>query len=230
MSVVVVGGGVIGAAIAHELTVRGLTVTVLEAGDSACSGATGSSFAWINANSKSPLWYQRLNHEGMKAWQSNDPYRQFLNQSGAIVYKEGSARAAQGIAGDATSRVSPYPHHDISSSDLSRIEPGAVLSATESATHFPSEGFADPDGVTESLLSGSQVCYGTTVSGFRKAGSQWVVLTRATRSKSASRVKDRSRVCDDSNTEGMEYRADAVVIAAGIKSASLLAADPIGYA
>jgi len=69
-SVVVVGAGILGAAIASELHTRDKSchVMVLEAGVAPCQGATGSSWAWINANQKTPRWYQDMNHQGMLAW------------------------------------------------------------------------------------------------------------------------------------------------------------------
>jgi hypothetical protein len=42
-------------------------VTLLER-DRPGSGATRSSFAWLNANDKAPRDYHDLNHAGMRAW------------------------------------------------------------------------------------------------------------------------------------------------------------------
>ena len=49
--VVIVGGGIIGIALAYELARRTLRVTLLEA-HALGSGVTGSGFAWVNATSK----------------------------------------------------------------------------------------------------------------------------------------------------------------------------------
>jgi hypothetical protein len=67
-SAVVVGSGVVGLSVAVQLAVRGCKVTVVDR-QSSCGGeCTPNSWAWINANSKQPLEYQRLNMLGMRAW------------------------------------------------------------------------------------------------------------------------------------------------------------------
>lgn len=62
--VIVAGAGMLGASVAYHLTRAGLRVAVMEAGTTA-GGATGNSFAWLNAVSKEPEAYHRLNAAGM---------------------------------------------------------------------------------------------------------------------------------------------------------------------
>ena len=64
--VVVVGAGMLGAALAFRLARAGAKVTVVDAGEPG-GGTSGSSFAWANANDKTPLDYFRLNKAGMEA-------------------------------------------------------------------------------------------------------------------------------------------------------------------
>jgi glycine/D-amino acid oxidase-like deaminating enzyme len=52
----VIGAGVVGAAVAAALTRRGAEVTVLDAGLPG-TGTTATSYAWVNANNKDPLPY-----------------------------------------------------------------------------------------------------------------------------------------------------------------------------
>ena len=66
MRVVVIGAGVVGAAVAAGLTRRGADVTVLEARRPG-AGTTTTSFAWINAGNKNPDSYYALNHAGVHA-------------------------------------------------------------------------------------------------------------------------------------------------------------------
>ena len=72
-SVIVVGAGIVGAAIAYHLARQGAQVTVLEQ-DSPGSGVTRHSFAWINPHGEFPAAaralraqaladYRRLQHE-----------------------------------------------------------------------------------------------------------------------------------------------------------------------
>src|SRR5579871_6128367 len=63
--VVVVGGGILGVALAKELSLRTLRVVLLAANRLA-DGATGNGFAWINATAKDDdETYHRLNALGV---------------------------------------------------------------------------------------------------------------------------------------------------------------------
>lgn len=66
MRVVVIGAGVVGAAVAAGLTRRGVAVTVLEARYPG-AGTTGTTYAWINSANKEPEPYFALNHAGVRA-------------------------------------------------------------------------------------------------------------------------------------------------------------------
>ncbi|MEV1004082.1 FAD-binding oxidoreductase [Nonomuraea sp. NPDC050202] len=66
MRVVVIGAGVVGAAVAAGLTRRGAQVTVLEARTPG-AGTSSTSVAWINANNKTPQAYFDLNHAAVWA-------------------------------------------------------------------------------------------------------------------------------------------------------------------
>lgn len=67
--VIVVGGGILGTAIALGLSRRGAEVTVLEAA-SLGSGTTSTSYAWLNANGKEPHSYYAINRAGIEAHQA----------------------------------------------------------------------------------------------------------------------------------------------------------------
>ena len=64
--IVIAGGGILGASIAHQLARRGAPVTVLEKARPGV-GATANSFAWINAK-KQPHPYFALSLMGIEAW------------------------------------------------------------------------------------------------------------------------------------------------------------------
>lgn len=64
----IVGAGIIGAAIAYHLSRRnGIAVTVLER-DIPGAGASGHSFAWANAFGKEPRDYHTLNRRSLDMW------------------------------------------------------------------------------------------------------------------------------------------------------------------
>src|SRR4051812_32251096 len=66
--VVVIGAGMIGAAVALHAAEAGLPVLVLEA-EQPARGATGNSFSWLNAVGKQPRSYHRLNAAGMAEYE-----------------------------------------------------------------------------------------------------------------------------------------------------------------
>ncbi len=64
---VVIGAGVLGAAVAARLASAGTQVTLLDR-DQPGRGASRWSFAWLNSNDKAPRPYHDLNHAGIRAW------------------------------------------------------------------------------------------------------------------------------------------------------------------
>ena len=66
-NIVIVGGGIIGAAIAWQLTTRGAGVTLIEAGGIGLQ-ATAASWAWTNATAHNPKPYFDLRAASMAEW------------------------------------------------------------------------------------------------------------------------------------------------------------------
>jgi glycine/D-amino acid oxidase-like deaminating enzyme len=65
-SVVVIGAGVVGASVGYALAKLGIGVTILDEAFPA-AGTTSNSFAWANANEKTPRAYYELNWSGLRA-------------------------------------------------------------------------------------------------------------------------------------------------------------------
>jgi glycine/D-amino acid oxidase-like deaminating enzyme len=63
--ILVVGAGIVGAALAYRLAQRGAAVTVVER-DRPGSGVTARAFAWINISHGQPAPYTRLRHEAIE--------------------------------------------------------------------------------------------------------------------------------------------------------------------
>lgn len=68
LDVAVVGAGVVGASIAWRLSQAGARVKVIERSRPA-AGASGATFAWVNASAKSPRDYFELNLAGLREHQ-----------------------------------------------------------------------------------------------------------------------------------------------------------------
>src|SRR2546423_14016999 len=67
VSVLVVGAGIIGTALADRLASEGVPVTLVDSGDVG-AGTTRTSLAWLNSNHKRPRSYHEFNVAGMAAW------------------------------------------------------------------------------------------------------------------------------------------------------------------
>lgn len=66
-AVLVIGGGVIGLAVAAAAADDGRPVLVLERRGQPCAEASAASFAWANAHDKQPAVYEALNRRGIDA-------------------------------------------------------------------------------------------------------------------------------------------------------------------
>ncbi len=64
MRVAVIGAGIVGASVAFRLSQGGAQVCLVDKAEPA-SGTTSASFAWLNANNKTPRSYFELNRAGM---------------------------------------------------------------------------------------------------------------------------------------------------------------------
>ena len=141
---VVIGAGLVGLCVALRLAQAGATVTLLER-DKPGGGATRSSFAWLNANNKTPRAYFDLNHEGMLAWaglaaEAGQPA--WYRASGNLEW----ARDARGHA-ELAARVRRltewgYPAGFLGAASAAELEPALQPSAaTAEVAWFPGESY-----------------------------------------------------------------------------------------
>jgi D-hydroxyproline dehydrogenase subunit beta len=149
---VVIGAGVLGVCVAARLAEAGMAVTLLER-DRPGSGATRSSFAWLNANDKVPRDYHDLNHAGMQAWAGLAAslggatwYRPSGNLEWAVSEPDRARLAARvrRLAGWG------YPAQLIDAQQAAELEPSLRLPRpAPGVAWFPAEGYL----LTESLVS-----------------------------------------------------------------------------
>lgn len=205
--VVVIGAGILGAAIGYELTKRGAEVTILE-GKAPASGTTGDSFAYLNASTKSASRpYFDLNWLGMagwRRWQQELGGALPLQWGGAVYWRDDKDEAAKL---EATLRIVQgwgYGGERIDAGELRRLVPNARPGEVIAGAFYDEEGAVDPVGAVGALLDrarrlGAAVRYPVEVTGFVVANGR----VRGVRTKDG------------------DIDADAVVVAAGLGSQAL---------
>ena len=68
MDITVIGAGILGSLTAFRLAKAGNEVTLIDSSEDLSTGATGNSFAWLNAFTKTPDHYHGLNFMSMQYW------------------------------------------------------------------------------------------------------------------------------------------------------------------
>lgn len=157
--IVIIGGGIIGASICYRLARRGAEVTLIERVGPA-AGATGASFAWINASfTKQPRDYYDLNRHGVDAFRA---LHQELGPelsvvwSGTIEWYANAARAAELRRMVQIQQAWGYPISFIEPPALARLEPRVRFDVGATATLAETEGHVDAAAATRLLLRRAQ--------------------------------------------------------------------------
>ena len=204
--VVVVGAGILGACIAWRVSERGLPVTLIDKSDPG-GGASGHSFAMINADAKFPLHYHNLNRRSQDMWtrfaaelaRDGDGASLGLRWGGKVAWVSDADAAVQLEAHVRRMQSWGYPMRLLSRSELSDLEPSLRIGPMAAAAYSENEGQVEPQLVIEACLRrlaerNVDVCRNTEATD--------CVLTREGR---VMAVK----------TSGGDIRCDVVVLAAG---------------
>jgi glycine/D-amino acid oxidase-like deaminating enzyme len=161
----VIGAGVLGACVAARLAEAGIGVTLLERAQPG-RAATRSSFAWLNANQKTPRAYHDLNHAGMRAWA-----RLSASLGGAAWYRpagniEWAASAAERTRlAERVGRLAgwAYPARLIDPAEAAGLEPSLTLPRpAPDIAWFPDEGYLLTERLVTQLV-GQAAGHGATV-------------------------------------------------------------------
>jgi glycine/D-amino acid oxidase-like deaminating enzyme len=200
---IVIGAGVVGAALAYRLAQAGAVVTVLEAGRVG-GGTSGSSFAWTNANRKPPKPYHDLNVAGMKA------HKILADEFGATPWWHGGGSLEWEAEPDgATQRANVeqlqswgYAAEWLTPREVRELEPNIDPGAIGDApvAFFPDEGWLDPVVYAHAMLAAARRRHGAEV----VCGARVVDL-----------VMQGDRVTGVRLADGRQYEADAVANCAG---------------
>lgn len=187
MKVVVIGAGVVGSSLTWRLARQGIDVTLVERA-AAASGTTGSSFAWFNANQKTPEDYFALNLAGMEA------HRELRDELGKApwMYEGGNLVWATSDEGatDLESRVArlqswKYPAEWLSRSQVSELEPALRPEGdVEQFAFFPTEGWIDGPLLAQTMCklaaeAGATVRFATEVTAINRDGDRVTGVTIA---------------------------------------------------
>ena len=205
MSVGVVGGGIVGASIAMHLSRSGTDVTLFEKSAPA-TGATGKSFAWINAFTSDPH-YRALRLKSIEAYQELDKQLQLnITWGGAIHWAVDLAEAERMKAKAEEFNQAGYPTRMITPEDLAELAPNLRLGPFDAASFSPLDGHMDPVHTTRQFLDhakyhGADVVHPCEVTELRFKGD---------------------RLTGVSTTAGT-YSLDRLVIAGGVDTPTLAA-------
>jgi len=178
VDVVVVGAGMLGAATAYALCRGGVRVGVLDAG-AAAGGATGASFSWLNAVSKQPEAYHRLNTAGMAAHEALAAEVAIMRplRTGALELAAGEGNGARLLAKVERLRGWGYAARLIDSAALTILEPNLHARGVTRIAYYERDGWIDAPALTRALLDvvrggGGSVREGCTVTGFRTSAGR----------------------------------------------------------
>ena len=198
--VVIVGGGIIGAAAAFRLAGKGAEVLVIDAG---MPGATAASFGWLNASFYHNEAHFRLRVEGLAAYARLSAEVEVpVHMDGCLSWEFEGAEQAEYAARLA---ALGYPVEAVDPARLREMEPH-VASRDAPCLLFPGEGIGEPAALNGALLAhakalGAQVVRGVEVLGFVGSGK---------------------RVSGVATSAG-QIDADDVIVAAGTGTEALLA-------
>ena len=156
MRVAVIGCGLIGAAVARELQVRGAETVVYEARGPG-HGTSGTTFAWVNAHDKEPRPYHDLNVAGIHAHldlhAETTSGSQWFFPTGNLEWGEGADEEARLARLAARLESWEYPLRRMTPGAARGLEPVLQLgNGVDEVLFFPTEGYVLPAVLLARLL------------------------------------------------------------------------------
>jgi glycine/D-amino acid oxidase-like deaminating enzyme len=211
--VAVVGAGILGAALADRLAAAGAHVTVLEQHQPG-TGASRSSLAWYNANSKTPHAYHRLNVAGMHAWAALAPRlggAAWHRPTGNLEWAEDSDGRAQLYSRVQRLRAWGYAARLVGRNELLGLEPSLHLpGGVWEGAWFPDEGYLLTDRLIAHLLG-------------RAAAAGAVIRTGRAGAVTAIDPRPGTTTYTLRTADGEHLPADALALCAGLGTPHLAA-------
>lgn len=146
--IAIIGGGVIGLAVARALALQGARVTLFEQ-QHIGAGTSSTTFAWVNANGKLPLSYHHLNalsmEEHVKLQRTEPTGLRWLETCGTWEWTaEGDAQERLRQRATALHALD-YPAREVTRDELLHAIPELRPDAVSGAIwHFPTESVLHP--------------------------------------------------------------------------------------
>ncbi len=212
--VVVIGAGVVGAAIAFYLAKSGAKVTLVDR-DAPGKRTSKVSFGWINALGKRPEHYHRLSRMGVDAYTQLEEELgpgSGIGRGGAIHWPTPGPQGRSEMAALVRDLDEfNYPYSLLTAQEAAELEPNVRVDGIDGGILYaPIERWADGD-LLSTALTKQAVEYGASLAS--PVSVREVVTTG-------------SRVTGVATSDGF-LSAETVVVAAGTASVGMLA--PLGY-
>lgn len=156
MKIVVVGAGIVGSCLAHELARAGERVVLADGGVPG-GGASAASYAWLNSNGFDDHCYHALRVLGMSAYRDLAAALgtgEWLHETGSVRVAVSDTDAKELRARVARKRAAGYPAELLGPRAAARTEPALRRLPAEPAAiaSFPAEGYLDTATLIACLL------------------------------------------------------------------------------
>ncbi|KAG2447448.1 hypothetical protein HYH02_007773 [Chlamydomonas schloesseri] len=223
LNVAVVGGGIVGAAIANAASRVGAKVRVLDVEPRpGCGGSTRSTWAWLNAQKKLPEHYRDLNVAGLQRWKADWPH--LVHNCGSLVFGDDD----EASLGDAV-----YPALRLGASQVLEREPAVAPGmAARGANLWAQEAWVDPQAACAAMLAAAEARGAEVLLGPGQRVERLQVEAADQQEQQQQQQQEhgwrqagsgRRRVTGVVTADGRVHGADVVVLAAGAACGPLAA-------